>query len=99
MKQGYMVGYSFNRCITLLNCAFLVQTSDKRVAQRIAKIAARAIYKKEWNVYRYRRTFTCKITEKNLQKYGNYPCYNLSWDRLGGTYRVWKTGNFKGAIV
>ena len=98
MKKGYLVGYSFNRYNTLTNYAFLVQTSDKRLAQYIAKKWC-SFHKKEWYVYRYRRTFTCKITEKNLQKYGNYPCYELSWDMIGNAYRVWKTGNFKGAIV
>ena len=37
MKQGYLVGYSFNRYNTLTSYAFLVQTSDKKLAQSIAK--------------------------------------------------------------
>lgn len=98
MKQGYLVGYCFNRYNTLTSYAFLVQTSDKRLAQSIAKKWC-ASHKKEWKVYRYGRIFTCKITENNLRKYGNYTCYDLSWDMIGGAYRVWETGNFKGAIV
>ena len=98
MKQGYLVGYSFNRYNTLSNCVFLIQTSDKRLAQYVAKKWC-SFHKNEWNVYRYGRTFICKITEKNLQKYGQYPCYELSWDMVGNAYRVWQTGNFEGAIM
>lgn len=98
MERGYLVGYAFNRYNTLTHYVFIVQTSDKKVAQDIAKKWC-AFHKKEWNVYRYGRIFTCKLTENNLRKYGNYTGYKLSWDRFGGTYRVWETGNFKGAIV
>ena len=49
MKQGYLVGYSFNRYNTLTSYAFLVQTSDKRLAQSIAKKWC-AAHKKEESV-------------------------------------------------
>ena len=45
MKKGYLVGYSFNRYNTLTNYAFLVQTSDKRLAQYIAKNGVPSIKK------------------------------------------------------
>lgn len=98
MKKGYMVGYTFNRYNTLATYVFMVQTPSKKVAQEVVKKWC-AFHKKSWSVYRYGRDFTCKITEKNLEKYGNYPCYELSWDRLGGAYRVWETNYFKGAII
>ena len=98
MKQGYLVGYIFNRYNTLESCCFLVQTNDKKVAQAVAKKWC-AFHKKNWYVYKYHRTFTCKVTENNIHKHWNSPCYILSWDRLGGTYRVWQQGYFTGAIV
>lgn len=98
MKQGYMVGYSFNRYNTLQTVIFFVNTTTKKQAQDIVAKWCK-YHKKEWGVYKYGRCISCKITEKNVRKYASYTSYELSWDRLGGTYRVWETGNYKGAIV
>ena len=102
MKQGYMVGYYVGKDMPQVYI-FKVQTIDKTVAQKVVSKWC-AYNKKNWGASKCSRLFVCKDTSKNLDRcYDKYGfmcvCYPLSWDRLGGAYRVWETGNFKGAIV